>query len=65
VVVAAGGGVGNDLKPRAVYAGTPAIERGQAFETWMMTRRLKGLFRDVQSLKKTVRDLGRGGPASG
>ncbi|MBB4265530.1 UDP-3-O-(3-hydroxymyristoyl)glucosamine N-acyltransferase [Roseospira visakhapatnamensis] len=56
-VVAAGGGVGTDLQGRAVYAGTPAIEREQAFETWMMTRRLKALFRDVRTLKAAVKTL--------
>jgi len=61
-VVAAGGGVGTSLKGRAVYAGTPAVEREQAFETVMMLRRLKGLFRDVRALKGAVRALQGGDP---
>lgn len=63
-VVAAGGGVGTNLKGRAVYAGTPAVEREQAFETIMMLRRLKGLFRDVRTLKGAVRALQGGDPGS-
>ncbi|MBB4285736.1 UDP-3-O-(3-hydroxymyristoyl)glucosamine N-acyltransferase [Roseospira goensis] len=54
-VVAAGSGVGTSLKGRAVYAGTPAVERERAFETYMLTQRLKGLFRDVRALKAAVR----------
>ncbi|KAA5604716.1 UDP-3-O-(3-hydroxymyristoyl)glucosamine N-acyltransferase [Roseospira marina] len=50
-VVAAGSGVGQSLKGRAVYAGTPAVERERAFEMLMLTGRLKHLFRDVKALK--------------
>jgi UDP-3-O-[3-hydroxymyristoyl] glucosamine N-acyltransferase len=58
-VVAAGSGVGSSLKGRAVYAGTPAVERERAFETMMLTGRLKNLFRDVRTLKSTVAGLER------
>ncbi|WP_299436019.1 UDP-3-O-(3-hydroxymyristoyl)glucosamine N-acyltransferase [uncultured Rhodospira sp.] len=57
-VVAAGSGVGNNLKGRAVYAGFPAVERERAFETLMLTSRLKSLFRDVKALKAAVSGAG-------
>ncbi|MQX37326.1 UDP-3-O-(3-hydroxymyristoyl)glucosamine N-acyltransferase [Roseospira navarrensis] len=65
-VVAAGSGVGNSLKGRAVYYGTPAVERERAFEAYMLTGRLKGLFRDVKALKADMKALRRdGGPSHG
>ncbi len=54
-IVAAGSGVGSNLKGRQVYAGYPAIERDRAFETFMLTNRLKSLFRDVKALKAALR----------
>jgi len=63
-VVAAGSGVGNSLKGRAVYAGSPAVEREQAFETMMMLRRMRGVVRDVRALKELLRGVQGGDSGS-
>jgi len=59
-VVVAGSGVGTSLKGRAVYAGSPAIERERAIEALMMTGRLKSLYRDVKALKAFAASASKG-----
>ncbi len=56
-VIGAGSGVGNDVPKATVYVGYPAAPKDVTVETYMYTRRLKSLFKDVAALKKRVRSL--------
>ncbi|MCF8481194.1 MAG: UDP-3-O-(3-hydroxymyristoyl)glucosamine N-acyltransferase [Rhodospirillum sp.] len=56
-VIGAGSGVGNNVPSREVWVGYPAMPKDKAAEQFMMTRRMKNLFKDVSELKKRVRSL--------
>ena len=64
-VAAAGSGVGNNVPPRTVVAGFPALERGKAFEQHMYVRRLKSMFKGLEALKARVKALEAGRAAQG
>ncbi len=56
-VIAAGSGVGRKVPPRSVWAGYPAVDREDAFETYLYTKRLKFMFNDLKTLRKKVKAL--------
>ncbi|WP_041795779.1 UDP-3-O-(3-hydroxymyristoyl)glucosamine N-acyltransferase [Pararhodospirillum photometricum] len=54
-VIGARSGVSGHVPPKSVWLGYPAVPKEQMVETYMLTRRLKTLFKDVAELKKRGR----------
>lgn len=56
VVVAGSAGVAANIPSRSVFMGNPAMPRDTFYEQYRLTRKLKGLYADVATLKKQGRD---------
>lgn len=53
-VVGAGSGVGTAVPAGEVWVGYPAQRKDQSIATYMLTRRLKSLFKDVADIKRRL-----------
>ncbi len=56
-LIAAGSGVACDVPAKAIYYGSPAMPKQEAYEWYMATRRFKSVFKDIEALKRRVREL--------